>query len=211
MPETEWMDLVKCGFGMYESLCSSCSVNYHDYCVLAVSSNCCSQSPGNSPQGLIVQTARAWIRNDLLCLPNTGYTDGLTISLKKIVMAAIRNSTKTITLAPSLSRDIWSAFGGYGPVWDKVRPSVGSPTSGAMCWLHQGERVGWRGSLPDAGTGQLGQRAAGVFWLRWQASVWQVATRMPRQPGNDIIMDPVTLCFLCPFAVIQMSTPWHRC
>lgn len=53
MPETEWMDLVKCGFGMYESLRSSCSVNY-DYCELVASCNCCSQSPGNSQQGFRV-------------------------------------------------------------------------------------------------------------------------------------------------------------
>lgn len=46
MPETEWMGLAKCGFGMYESLCSSCSVNY-DYRELAASCDCCSRSPGN--------------------------------------------------------------------------------------------------------------------------------------------------------------------
>lgn len=55
MPETEWMDLVKCGFGMYESLCSSCSAKYYDYRELAASYNCCSQSPGNSQQGFMVQ------------------------------------------------------------------------------------------------------------------------------------------------------------
>lgn len=118
-------------------------------------------------------------------------------------------SMKKIIFAPSLSRDIWSAFGGYGPVWEEVRPSVGSPASGAVCGLHQGEGFGRRGSLPDARTGQLGQGAAGVFWLWWQASVWQVAT--PKQPGNDVIIDPVTLCFLPPVAVIQTSTPWRRC
>lgn len=125
--------------------------------------------------------------------------------------AGIPHSTKKITLAPPLSRDIWSAFGGHGPVWEEVRPSVGSPASGAVCWLHQGEGFGRRGSLPDAGTGQLGQGPAGVFWLRWQASVWQVAAGAPRQPGNGVTVDPVTLCFLLPVAVTQMSTPWRRC
>lgn len=48
MPESEWMDVVKCGFGMYESLCSSCSVNYYDYHKLSSSCNCCSQSAGIS-------------------------------------------------------------------------------------------------------------------------------------------------------------------
>lgn len=121
------------------------------------------------------------------------------------------HSTNKIMFAPSISRDIWSASGGYGPVWEEVRPSVSSSASGAVCGLHQGKGFGRRGSFPDAGTGQLGQGAAGVFWLRWQASVWQVATSAPKQPGDDVIIDPVTLCFLRPVAVIQMSTPWRRC
>lgn len=67
MPETKWMDLVKCGFGMYESLCSSCPVNYYDYGELAASCNCCSQSPGNSQQGSTVQ---ATVDEKLLALLN---------------------------------------------------------------------------------------------------------------------------------------------
>nr|XP_046232441.1 rho GTPase-activating protein 22 isoform X2 [Scatophagus argus] len=50
MPEPEWMNLVKCGFGMYERrsvlLCSSCSVTYYDYCELSASCDCCSLSAG---------------------------------------------------------------------------------------------------------------------------------------------------------------------
>ncbi|XP_034564679.1 rho GTPase-activating protein 22-like [Notolabrus celidotus] len=50
MPEPEWINLVKCGFGMYEKrallLCSSCSVNYYDYSELSTSCDCCSQSTG---------------------------------------------------------------------------------------------------------------------------------------------------------------------
>lgn len=52
MPEPEWMNLVKCGFGVYERrsllLCSSCSVNYYDYCELSASCDCCSQTAGNN-------------------------------------------------------------------------------------------------------------------------------------------------------------------
>lgn len=52
MPEPEWMNLVKCGFGMYERhsllLCSSCSVNYYDYCKLSASCDCCSRTAGNN-------------------------------------------------------------------------------------------------------------------------------------------------------------------
>ncbi|XP_060884505.1 rho GTPase-activating protein 22 isoform X2 [Labrus mixtus] len=51
MPEPEWKNLMKCGFGVYEKgsllLCSSCSVNYYDYSELSTTScDCCSQSPG---------------------------------------------------------------------------------------------------------------------------------------------------------------------
>ncbi|XP_030255137.1 rho GTPase-activating protein 22 isoform X4 [Sparus aurata] len=50
MPEPEWMNLMKCGFGVYEKhsllLCSSGSVNYYHYCELSGSCDCCSQSAG---------------------------------------------------------------------------------------------------------------------------------------------------------------------
>ncbi|XP_024913676.1 rho GTPase-activating protein 22 isoform X2 [Cynoglossus semilaevis] len=51
MPELEWMNLVKCGLGLYEKhsqllLCSPCSVNYYDYCELSTSCDCCSPSTG---------------------------------------------------------------------------------------------------------------------------------------------------------------------
>lgn len=62
MPEPEWMNLVKCGFGVLDRhsllLCSSCSLKYFDYCELSVTCDCCSQSPGNTHQGL---TASPWI------------------------------------------------------------------------------------------------------------------------------------------------------
>lgn len=62
MPEPEWMALVKCGFGVYERrsllLCSSCSVNYYDYCELSTSCDCCSQSAGNNQQRSISQLTR---------------------------------------------------------------------------------------------------------------------------------------------------------
>ncbi|KAJ4940554.1 hypothetical protein JOQ06_026851 [Pogonophryne albipinna] len=47
MPEPDWINLVKCGFGMYnERLCSSCSVTYYDYCELSASCDCCSLTTG---------------------------------------------------------------------------------------------------------------------------------------------------------------------
>ncbi|KAM7382059.1 hypothetical protein PAMA_012766 [Pampus argenteus] len=50
MPEPEWINLVKCGFGMYEKrsllMCSVCSVNYYDYCEQSSSCDCCSLSTG---------------------------------------------------------------------------------------------------------------------------------------------------------------------
>lgn len=52
MPEPEWMNLVKCGFGAYERrlvpLCSSCSLVLVDYCELSAVCRCCSRSAGKT-------------------------------------------------------------------------------------------------------------------------------------------------------------------
>lgn len=62
MPEPEWMTWVKCGFGMYERrsvlLCSSCSVNYYDYCEVSANCDCCSQSTGNRDH--LIKNVKLW-------------------------------------------------------------------------------------------------------------------------------------------------------
>lgn len=136
MPEPEWMNLVKCGFGALErqSLlqCSSCSLKYFDYCELSVTCDCCSRSAGNSHRGL---TASPWISTAIyllrLVLPDAVdsqcgeifYNQKMQYFIRMILKAWVYVfslymicNISYILFTLSVSRDIWSAVGGHGPV-----------------------------------------------------------------------------------------------
>lgn len=122
-----------------------------------------------------------------------------------------------------LCRGFWSASGGDRAVWAALRGAFGSSGGGAVCNLHQGAWPEWGGLVSPVRTGQSGQGAAGGFWCRGEALLWQVQwAKMVFVCRCEWLIEHFTVfdregfvnkvvlrCVL--HAVAQMSTRWRHC